>query len=99
MTTDRMALRELLEKGSDVDLLREMIGYVAQRLMDLEVESLCGAGHGERTPERTNHRNGYRDRLWERLISRRLLGGRLPVEEAGEVDDAGDGFRGAAAAD
>ena len=65
MTTDRMALRELLEKGSDVDLLREMIGYVAQRLMDLEVESLCGAGHGERTPERTNHRNGYRDRLWE----------------------------------
>jgi transposase-like protein len=50
---------------SDVDLLREMIGYVAQRLMSLEVESLCGAGHGERTPERTNQRNGYRDRLWE----------------------------------
>ena len=53
MTTDRMALRDLLEKGSDVDLLREMIGYVAQRLMSLEVESLCGAGHGERTPVRT----------------------------------------------
>jgi putative transposase len=65
MTTDRMALRELLEKGPDVDLLREMIGYVAQRLMTLEVESLCGAGHGERTPERTNLRNGHRDRLWE----------------------------------
>ena len=65
MTTDRMALRELLEKGSDVDVLREMIGYVAQRLMDLEVDGLCCAGHRERTPERANHRNGYRDRLWE----------------------------------
>jgi transposase-like protein len=47
---------------SDVDRLREMIGYVAQRLMSLEVESLCGAGHGKRTPERTNQRDGYRDR-------------------------------------
>jgi putative transposase len=65
MTTDRMALGELLEKGSDADLLRAMIGFVAQRLMELDVEGLCGAGHGERTPERTNLRNGYRDRLWE----------------------------------
>lgn len=60
MTTDRMAPRELLEKGSDADLLRAMIGHVAQRLMDLEVEGLCGAGHGERTPGRTNHRR-YHD--------------------------------------
>lgn len=65
MTMDRMALHELLEKGSDSDLLREMIGYVAQSLMNLEVEGLCGAGHGERTPERTNQRNGYRERAWD----------------------------------
>ena len=65
MTMDRMALRELLEKGSDSDLLREMIGFVAQRMMDLEVESLCGAAHGERTPERTNQRNGFRERAWD----------------------------------
>jgi transposase-like protein len=65
MTTDRIALRELLEKGSDIDLLREMIGFVAERLMALEVEDLCGAGHGERTPARTNQRNGFRDRPWE----------------------------------
>ena len=65
MTTDRIALRELLEKGSDIDLLREMIGFVAERLMALEVEGLCGAGHGERTPARTNQRNGFRDRPWE----------------------------------
>lgn len=43
MTNERMALAELLEKGSDSDLLREMIGYVAQRLMEADVESLVGA--------------------------------------------------------
>lgn len=65
MTIDKIALHELLEKGSDGDLLREMIGFVAERLMALDVEGLCGAGHGERTPARTNQRNGFRDRPWE----------------------------------
>jgi putative transposase len=59
-----MALAELLEKGSDGDLLREMIGYVAQRLMDLDVAGLVGAEHGERAESRENWRNGYRDREW-----------------------------------
>ena len=65
MTIDKIALRELLEKGSDADLLREMIGFVAERLMALDVEGLCGAGHGERTPSRTNQRNGFRERAWD----------------------------------
>ena len=65
MTDDKIALRELLEKGSDAPFLREMIGFAAQRLMELESESLCGAGHGERSDARRNHRNGYRDRDWE----------------------------------
>jgi putative transposase len=65
MTMDRIALNELLEKGSDADLLREMIAFVADRLMALEVDGLCGAGHGERTPARTNQRNGFRERTWE----------------------------------
>jgi len=43
--------------------LREMIGYAAERVMELETESLCGAGHGERSADRRNQRNGYRD--WE----------------------------------
>jgi len=50
-----------LEKGSDATFLREMIGFAAQRLMELESESLYGAGHGERSDARRNHRNGYRD--------------------------------------
>jgi len=64
MTDDRMALAQLLEKGSDSDLLREMIGYVAQRLMQMDVEGLVGAAHGERGEDRENWRNGYRERDW-----------------------------------
>src|SRR6202167_2906110 len=63
MTDDKIALRTLLEKGSDATFLREMIGFAAQRLMELESEALCGAGHGERSADQRNHRNGYRD--WE----------------------------------
>jgi transposase-like protein len=65
MTEDTIALRALLEKGSDATFLREMIGFAAQRLMELETEGLCGARPGERSPQRLNQRNGYRDRDWE----------------------------------
>ena len=65
MTNDKIALRELLEKGSDAGFLREMIGFAAQRLMELEVGEVTGAGHGERSPERLVQRNGYRDRDWQ----------------------------------
>ena len=65
MTDDRMALQGLLEKASDTELLRDMITFAADRLMALEVDGLCGAGHGERSIDRTTHRNGYRDRVWE----------------------------------
>jgi putative transposase len=65
MTDEMMTLRTLLEKSSDTDLLREMIGFTAQRLMALEVENLTGASPGERSPDRINQRNGYRDRVWE----------------------------------
>jgi putative transposase len=65
MTDDSIALRALLEKSADADLLREMIGFAAERLMELEVQGLTGAGYGERTAERLAQRNGYRDRVWE----------------------------------
>jgi len=60
-----MALAELAEKGADADLLREMIQFVAQRMMEMDVEGLCAAGYGERSPERANSRNGYRERAWD----------------------------------
>ena len=65
MTDEMMSLRALLEKSSDADLLREMIGFTAHRLMELEVAGLTGAAHGQRSPERLNWRNGYRERDWE----------------------------------
>src|ERR671922_1708896 len=65
MTDDMMNLRALVEKTPDADLLREMIGFAAQRLMELEVEGLAGAPYGEKSSERLAQRNGYRDRAWE----------------------------------
>ena len=65
MTDEMMTLHTLLEKSSDADLLREMIGFTAQRLMALEVEGKTGAAYGEKSAERLAQRNGYRDRLWE----------------------------------
>ena len=65
MTDDMNTLRALIEKSPDADLLREMIGFAAHRLMALEVEGVTGAGWGEKTAERLVQRNGYRDRVWE----------------------------------
>ena len=60
MTDDRMNLQELLAKASDTEFLRDMIGFAADRLMQIEVDALCGAGHGERSTIRMRilmHRN------------------------------------------
>jgi len=65
MTDEMMSLRTLIEKAPDADLLREMIGFAAQRLMELEVGELTGATYGEKSPDRLAQRNGYRDRAWE----------------------------------
>jgi len=65
MTTATMALTELAEKGADIDVLRQMVQFMAQRLMELDVEARCGAGYDEKSTERLNSRNGYRDRSWD----------------------------------
>ena len=70
MTEDKIALAELLEKCGGADFLREMLAFTAQRLMDLQADTVCGAGHGERSPTRVNQRNGYRERAWDTRVGR-----------------------------
>jgi putative transposase len=54
-------LRKHLEQDTP-DLVREMLGSFIQTLMGAEADAICGAGYGERSPERVNSRNGYRHR-------------------------------------
>ena len=70
MTNDRMVLLDLIEKNADTDLVRAMLAFAAERLMTLEVENLTGAPAGVRSPERLNHRNGYRERAWDTRAGR-----------------------------
>src|SRR5262249_23640940 len=62
MTDERMALVELLQKSGDGDFLRAVAEAVLQILMEADVEGLIGAGRHERSTDRLNYRNGYRDR-------------------------------------
>ncbi len=68
MTDGMIALQTLLAKQPDADIVREMLGFAAQRLMELGVEGKTGAALGERNPDRLTHRNGYRDRTWETRV-------------------------------
>lgn len=65
MTNATIALSELAEKGADADFIRQTLQHALQRLMEMDVEALCQAAYGERSEDRINSRNGYRDRAFE----------------------------------
>jgi len=70
MTDAKMALLELVEQEADADLVREMLAFAAERMMDMEIEAKTGAPAGTRSADRLNHRNGYRERDWETRAGR-----------------------------
>jgi putative transposase len=70
MTDERMTLLELVEKAADADLVREMLAFAADRIMDAEVEAVTCAAKGARSALRENHRNGYREREWDTRAGR-----------------------------
>jgi len=64
-------LKQYLTKiglDDDADFLRKGVQLLSQMLMEVEVEQQTGAGKHERTPERSNYRNGYRERTWETRV-------------------------------
>ena len=60
-------LRKQLEEAHP-DLLRAMVKEMAEALMSADADAVCGAGYGERSPERINRRNGYRERDWDTRV-------------------------------
>jgi hypothetical protein len=60
-------LRKQLEEAHP-DLLRAMVKEFAEALMGADADAVCGAGYGERSPERVNRRNGYRERDWDTRV-------------------------------
>jgi putative transposase len=65
MTNSMMNLRTLVEQAPDSDILRDMISFAAERLMEMEVSAATGAAYGEKSPDRLAQRNGHRSRDWE----------------------------------
>jgi len=65
MTNATIAFSELAEQGAEADFIRQTLQHALQRLMEMDVEALCQAAYGERSEERINSRNGYRDRAYE----------------------------------
>jgi transposase-like protein len=70
MTDERMALLDLVEKDADSDLVRDMLAFAAERMMEAEAAVAAGAAKGARNPLREAHRNGYRARDWDTRAGR-----------------------------
>lgn len=67
MAEKSLSLGELLRKlmgDEHADVLRETLAWFVGVLREAEVPGQIGAGLHERSPDRTTHRNGYRERVW-----------------------------------
>ena len=65
---DRMTSEEVVRwllESDGADPVRESLRWMVEQLMDAEVSDLIGAERGERSPDRSTQRNGYRPRRWD----------------------------------
>lgn len=81
MTTPEVVAKTLIAEHGD--FLREAVAMVATELMEAEISSQIGAGRSERSAERSTHRNGYRERLWETRVGEIELA--VPRKRSGEA--------------
>lgn len=81
MTTQEVVRKALLDEHAD--FLREAVAMVAAQLMEAEITDEIGAAHGERSAERSTHRNGYRPRPWETRVGEIELA--IPRKRSGEA--------------
>ncbi len=81
MTAAERAAKTLLDEHADV--IREAVATVVAQLMEAEISAQIGAAHGEVTPDRLTHRNGYRPRVWETRVGELEL--LVPRKRSGEA--------------
>ena len=81
MTTAEVVAKTLVDEHAD--FLRDAVALVARELMEAEITGQIGAGHGQRSDERSTHRNGYRSRPWETRVGDIDLD--IPRKRSGEA--------------
>ncbi len=81
MTAGERAAKTLLDEHADV--LHEAVAMVVAQLMEAEISAEIGAVHGEVSPDRLTHRNGYRPRIWETRVGELEL--LVPRKRSGEA--------------
>ena len=60
-------IRKHLEADSG-DLTRQLVQVFAEKLMGADADAVCNAEFMERSAERVNQRNGYREREWDTRV-------------------------------
>ena len=83
-------LRKQIEESAP-DPLRAMLVEMVNVLMSAEVDAVCGAGYRERSDERTNQRNGFRERAWDTRVG--TIGLKIPKLRQGSYFPSSDGRR------
>ena len=70
MTNEMMTFRALVEKAPDADILRDMIAFASERMMEMEVGALTGAAFGQKSPDRLSSATAIASGTGRRALGR-----------------------------